>query len=62
VPVVGLPGTSSAPLTASLTPSWAAPSWGPPPAPVPNTQQPVRAAVAGDGIDDWLINRLFGRR
>jgi penicillin-binding protein 1A len=59
VPVVGLPGTANAPLTASLLPSWGSTA---PPAPVPNTQQPVRAAVAGDGIDDWLIKRLFGRQ
>ena len=55
VPVVGLPGTASAPLTASLSPSWG------PQAATPNPQ-PVQAAAAGDGIDDWLINRLFGRR
>jgi hypothetical protein len=33
-----------------------------PPAPVPNSEGPVQAASADGGIDNWLINRLFGRR
>jgi hypothetical protein len=33
-----------------------------PPAPVSNSEGPVRAASADGGIDNWLINRLFGRR
>jgi penicillin-binding protein 1A len=61
VPVVGLPGTSSAPLTASLVPSFGAP-WGPPPAPIPNVEASARPAATGGGIDNWLIDRLFGRR
>jgi penicillin-binding protein 1A len=62
VPVVSLPGVSSGPLIAGLTPPWGAPSMTPP-APVPQTQTPtpVRAEGAG-GIDTWLIDRLFGRR
>jgi penicillin-binding protein 1A len=60
VPVAGLPGVSSSPLTAGLTPfggSRMAPS-----APVPSSEGPVQAASADGGIDNWLINRLFGRR
>ena len=60
VPVVGLPGTTGAPLTASLTPFGG--SRMAPPAPMSNSQGPVRAASADGGIDNWLINRLFGRR
>jgi hypothetical protein len=33
-----------------------------PPAPVPSSEGPVQAAAADGGIDNWLINRLFGRR
>jgi hypothetical protein len=33
-----------------------------PPAPVSNSESPVRPASADGGIDNWLINRLFGRR
>jgi penicillin-binding protein 1A len=61
VPMVGLPGVSSTPLTAGLFP----PSGGSriaPPAPVSNSEGPVRAASADGGLDNWLINRLFGRR
>jgi penicillin-binding protein 1A len=75
VPVVGLPGTSNAPLTASLFPAFSAP-FGSVPAPrppgdvpqpqadVPRPQAdvPMQPARAGDGIDNWLVNRLFGRR
>ena len=61
VPVVGLPGASaSAPLTASFAPFGG--SRVAPPAPVSNSEGPVQAASADGGIDNWLINRLFGRR
>jgi len=56
VPVVGLPGVSRAPLIAGLTPPW-----GSPPAPVQRVPEQVRTET-GDGIDNWLIDRLFGRR
>ena len=60
VPVVGLPGTTGTPLTASFTPFGG--SRIAPPAPVSNSEGPVQAASADGGIDNWLINRLFGRR
>jgi len=60
VPVVRLPGTTGAPLTASFTPFGG--SRIAPPAPVSNSEGPVQAASADGGIDNWLINRLFGRR
>jgi hypothetical protein len=58
--VVGLPGVGSLPLTARLAP----PSGGrfTPPAPVEGSEAPVQSASADNGIDNWLINRLFGRR
>jgi penicillin-binding protein 1A len=61
VPVVGLPGVSNTPLTASLFPPFGGSRMAPP-APVPNSEGPVQAASADGGIDNWLINRLFGRR
>jgi penicillin-binding protein 1A len=60
VPVVGLPGVSNTPLTAGLFPPFGG-SRMTPPAPVSNTA-PVQSASADGGIDNWLINRLFGRR
>ena len=60
VPVVGLPGVSNTPLTASLFPPFGGSRMAPS-APVSNSEGPVQAASAG-GIDNWLINRLFGRR
>ncbi len=60
VPVVGLPGTTGTPLTAGLTPFGG--SRMAPPTPMSNSEGPVRAASADGGIDNWLINRLFGRR
>jgi penicillin-binding protein 1A len=59
LPVAGLPGLSAAPPTASLLPPFGL-FGNTPPAPVPNAGPP-RPVPAG-GIDDWLINRLFGRR
>jgi hypothetical protein len=50
---------SAAPPTASLLPPFGL-FGNTPPAPVPNAGPP-RPVPAG-GIDDWLINRLFGRR
>jgi penicillin-binding protein 1A len=61
VPVAGLPGVANTPLTAGLFPPFAG-SRMTPPAPVSNTEKPVQAASADGGIDNWLINRLFGRR
>ena len=61
VPVVGLPGMANTPLTASLFPPFGGSRMAPP-APVSNSEGPVRAASADGGIDNWLINRLFGRR
>ncbi len=61
VPVVGLPGIGSAPLTASLGP-FGGGGRPAPPAPVGNPEGPVQSASADGGIDNWLINRLFGRR
>ena len=60
VPVVGLPGVGGAPLIAGLPPFGGGRMT--PPAPVSNPEDPVRAASADGGIDNWLINRLFGRR
>jgi penicillin-binding protein 1A len=60
VPVAALPGLSSAPLTAGLSPFGR--SRMTPPAPVSNPEGPVPAASADGGIDNWLINRLFGGR
>ena len=59
VPIVGLPGMSNAPLTASLSPFGGRMT---PFAPVSSSEGPVQAASADGGIDNWLINRLFGRR
>ena len=61
VPVVGLPGMAKTPLTASLFPPFGGSRMAPP-APVSNSEGPVRATSADGGIDNWLINRLFGRR
>jgi penicillin-binding protein 1A len=58
VPVAGLPGVSGAPLIAGLSPFGRMA----PPAPVSSSEGPVQAASADGGIDNWLINRLFGRR
>jgi penicillin-binding protein 1A len=60
VPVVGLPGVGSGPLIAGFPPFGS--SRMVPPAPVSNPEGPVQAASADGGIDNWLINRLFGRR
>jgi penicillin-binding protein 1A len=65
VPVIGLPEVGRGPLTASLLPPFGNPLSPPrPPAAVSDAEGAVRpaAATGGDGIDDWLINRLFGRR
>ena len=61
VPVVTLPGTSNAPLTASLFPPFGN-SRPTPPAPLSGAEAPVRSASADGGIDNWFMNRLFGRR
>jgi penicillin-binding protein 1A len=60
VPAVGLPGVSGGPLIAGLPPFGG--SRMTPPAPISNPEGPVQAASADGGIDNWLINRLFGRR
>jgi penicillin-binding protein 1A len=61
VPVVGLPGAANAPLTASLSP-FGGGGRPAPPAPIGGSEGPVQAASADNGIDNWFINRLFGRR
>ena len=61
VPAVGLPGLSSAPPTAGLLPPFGA-ARNTPPAPVPNPGPPRPTPASGGGIDNWLIDRLFGRR
>jgi len=60
VPVITLPGLSGGPLIAGLTPFGGGRMT--PPAPLSNPQGAVQAASADGGIDNWLINRLFGRR
>ena len=67
VPVVGLPGVSSGgPVVAGLTLPWQTSRAPAPNAPVPNAPIPNTAAAAateGSGsLDNWLIDRLFGRR
>jgi penicillin-binding protein 1A len=61
VAVVGLPGVGRAPLTADLFPPFSGSRMSPP-APVSSSEGPVQAASADGGIDNWFINRLFGRR
>jgi penicillin-binding protein 1A len=63
VPVIGLPEVSRGPLTASLIPPFGNP-FGPPrpPAAVSDAEGAVRPAASGGGIDNWFIDRLFGRR
>jgi len=61
VPAVGLPGLSSAPPTAGLLPPFGA-ARNTPPAPVPNPEPPRPTPASSGGIDNWLIDRLFGRR
>ncbi len=59
IPVAALPGVSSGPLTAGLWPS------GNSPAPRPAAPARPEAAAptsAGGSMDNWLIDRLFGRR
>jgi penicillin-binding protein 1A len=60
VPVAGLPGLADGPLSAGLFPRSAAPSLEPP-MPVPHQNRTVQPTPAG-GIDNWLLDRLFGRR
>jgi penicillin-binding protein 1A len=65
VPVIGLPEVARAPLTASLVPPFGNPFAPPrPPTPVSDPEGAVRPAAAssGGGIDNWFIDRLFGRR
>jgi penicillin-binding protein 1A len=63
VPVIGLPEVSRGPLTASLAPLFGNPSAPPrPPAQISDAEGPVRPAAPTGGIDNWLIDRLFGRR
>ena len=62
VPVVGLPGGSAPPLTASLTPFGAGNGRVAPPASIGGSEGPVQSASADNSLDNWFINRLFGRR
>jgi penicillin-binding protein 1A len=57
VPVAALPGLSSGPLSAGLLPPF-----GRPPAALPDAETRVRPTPAGGGLDNWFIDRLFGRR
>jgi len=55
--VAALPGTTSGPFGGLFAP------FGRPPAPVAGPEAPVRpTAASSGGIDNWLIDRLFGRR
>jgi penicillin-binding protein 1A len=64
VPVATLPGWSAGPFAGFAPPfgGMAPPAPLAPPAAVPNAEAPVRPMPAGGGIDDWLLDRLFGRR
>jgi penicillin-binding protein 1A len=66
VPVIGLPEVARAPLTASLGPLgplFGGQSGTPrPPAPLSDAEGPVRPAAKSTGLDNWFIDRLFGRR
>jgi penicillin-binding protein 1A len=57
VAVVGLPGLSDAPAVASLLPSFLRP-----PAAVPNADTQAKPQQTSTGMDNWLLDRLFGRR
>jgi penicillin-binding protein 1A len=56
--VAALPGVSSGPFSAGLFPQWGRPDTAPP---RPEADVRPTPATAG-GIDNWLIDRLFGRR
>jgi penicillin-binding protein 1A len=56
VAVAGLPGLSGGTLSAGLLP------WSTPPAGASNPDAQVGPTPAASGIDNWLIDRLFGRR
>jgi penicillin-binding protein 1A len=48
VPMAGLPGTTGGVVTGALSPPW--------------TARTITASDANGGIDNWLMDRLFGRR
>jgi penicillin-binding protein 1A len=58
VPVAALPGLQSAPVTANLFPPWGKTSTVPPRPPAEVGAQPA----ASGSMDNWLLDRLFGRR
>jgi penicillin-binding protein 1A len=58
VAVAALPGVSGGPFSAGLFPQWGRPESAPP---RPEADVRPTPAAAG-GIDNWLIDRLFGRR
>ena len=60
VPVVGLPGLSGGTPVASLWPQPVANAR--PPAPVANPDGQVRPEPIKSSLDNWFIDRLFGRR
>jgi len=66
VPVAYLPGTTSGPF-AGFSPFASSPfagAGGPPglpPAPIPNPDAAVRPTPAAGTMDNWLLDRLFGR-
>ena len=60
IPVAALPGVSSGPLTAGLLPSWNSPAQRS--AEPARPAEPLAPTPAGGSMDNWLIDRLFGRR
>jgi hypothetical protein len=58
VPIAALPGLQSAPVTASLFPPW---SKAPAASPRPPVEVGAQPAASGS-MDNWLLDRLFGRR
>ena len=59
VAVAALPGLGGGASAGLLPPS---PSWGAAPAPSANPEGQVRPLPAASSLDNWLIDRLFGRR
>jgi penicillin-binding protein 1A len=53
IALAALPGLSTGPVSAGLLPSWVGPQGA-------RTER-AAAAPANDGIDTWLMDRLFGR-
>jgi penicillin-binding protein 1A len=63
LPVASLPGVSRAPLSAGLlSPFGGQPGSWDQPAATANPEGRVSPTPAAGGIDNWLLDRLFGRR